>query len=140
MNPNPCTCPALDCKVHLLGDKLHETMKEETEVLMATPDKATDSMYDRFNGGVDTEALLGNPPGIPVHPFEQEAFLAETDKLISEINTINQRMAGIPRAYPRHPHSARLNAYKKLYDDRKTKVLRIQEINKICIEKGYIQA
>ncbi len=87
----------------------------------------------------DAQAILGSPPGIPVSVYtEQELFLKEAETLIQEINKINERMAGIPRARPARPKELRLELYKQLYDERKAKILRVEEINKVCLEKGYI--
>lgn len=83
------------------------------------------------------QQALGDPKD-SVHPFEQEAFLAEVEKLISQIQECTQLIGGIP-------HSGRtrdqiVERYRELYDERKAKILRVEEINRLCIEKGYITA
>lgn len=74
-------------------------------------------------------------------PDEQFDFLKETEKLIDEINKLTERIGGIPYgALKDAPQEERMKKFRELYDERKAKILRIEEINKICIEKGYITA
>ena len=71
--------------------------------------------------------------GMDTRP-EKEVLADEAENLVKAIHLATQMIGGLGKT-PKHLRSDRL---KELYDTRNVNILRMHEIHRIAVEKGYI--